>query len=140
MTLCVVDASVVLGLLIDRPGEKLLDHVLPLLIEHGAVVPELWHWEVLNALLRNERAGRLRAASLAEALDVLAPVPLTTEHEDGETGTRRLLPLARAQNLSLFDAAYLDLAERAGLPLATLDRRLAAAAARRNVPLLPLTL
>lgn len=138
MTLAVVDASVVLAFLIDRPGEPLLDRLLPLLIEHGAAAPAIWHWEVTNAMLRNERAGKLRAATLPDALATLAEIPMEVEVEDAQDATQRLLPLARAARLSLFDTAYLDLAERTGLPLATLDGGLAAAAARRGVGLLPL--
>jgi predicted nucleic acid-binding protein len=138
MTLAVVDASVVLAFLIDRPGEPLLDHLLPVLVQHGGAAPAIWHWEVVNAMLRNERAGRLRAASMTAALAMLDQIPLAVETEDAEAATARLLPLARAERLSLFDAAYLDLALRSGLPLATLDGGLASAAARHGVALLPL--
>lgn len=102
-------------------------------------MPSIWHWEVVNALVRAERRRDIRMSSIGDAMAALATIPLETEAEGAEEATARLLPLARAERLSLFDSAYLDLAERTGLPLATVDGALAAAAARRGITLLPLT-
>lgn len=107
--------------------------------QQGAAVPSIWRWEVANTLLRAERQGKLRSAAMLSSLAMLMDLPLEIEDMTDDVQVNALLPMARAERMTLFDAAYLDLAERTGLPLATLDGGLAAAAARRGVTLLPLT-
>jgi predicted nucleic acid-binding protein len=138
MSLCVLDASVALNLVMEAAPAPDLSHLLPLLASGGVAVPGIWHWEVVNALVRAERRLDIRVGSIVEAMAALAMIPLQTEPEEPEEATLRLLPLARTERLSVFDAAYLDLAGRTGLPLATLDRSMADAAQRRAITLLPL--
>jgi predicted nucleic acid-binding protein len=100
-----------------------------------AVVPTLWPLEVANTVVMGERRKRSTPAQAATWLGFLGALPIVV---DGETSTRAwgdTLSLARAHNLSAYDAAYLELAMRRGLPLATLDDKLKAAAAAVGVSL-----
>jgi predicted nucleic acid-binding protein len=88
---------------------------------------------VRNALLMNERRGRLEPSQTAEILARLARLPIVLDHEPVSDA---VLALARAHRLTVYDAAYLELAYRLDLTLATLDRQLAAAARATAVRLL----
>jgi predicted nucleic acid-binding protein len=81
--------------------------------------------EVRNVVLLSERRGRLTRQRADGALAYLRRAPVALDHAPGET---RLLDLARAHQLTAYDAAYLELAQRMGVPLASSDRSLAAAA------------
>jgi predicted nucleic acid-binding protein len=133
----ILDVSVVLAwLLPDERGAAAVDEVLDRVTQEGAVVPGLWRLEVANALVMAERRVRLTAAQRAAALQVLAALPVAI---DGDTAARAwtdTLALADEHRLTLYDAAYLELARRLGLPLATLDRELRAAGTALGIPLL----
>ena len=100
-----------------------------------AHVPGLWPLEVANALLVGERRGRTTAADAAHFLAILSAFPITVDDETVARAWADTMHLARAHNLSAYDAAYLELAMRRGLPLATLDDKLKAAAVAVGVPL-----
>jgi predicted nucleic acid-binding protein len=93
-----------------------------------AVVPHHWLLEVTSALLKGERRGRSKPAASALFLRRLRALDLEVEASDPDHVYDAVFPLARAHRLSVYDAAYLELAGRRGLPLATLDGPLAAAA------------
>jgi predicted nucleic acid-binding protein len=96
-------------------------------------VPGLWSLEIANGLVTGERRGRIRPAESAAFVALLEELPIVA---DGATGARALhetMNLAREHGLTAYDAAYLELAMRLGLPLATGDRSLAAAAERVGV-------
>ena len=103
-----------------------------LTVEHGAVVPGIWRYELWNALIVNERRGRLSAEDARQTVADLAEMHI--EH-DGARDESRLLALARRWRLSAYDAAYLEVAARRQLAIATLDNRLAKAATGADVPL-----
>ena len=93
-----------------------------------ALVPSLWPLEVANTVVMGERRKRSTPAQAATWLSLLGVLPIAV---DGETTARawgETLNLARGQNLSAYDAAYLELAMRRGVPIATLDDKLKAAA------------
>lgn len=92
----------------------------------GALVPAHWDVEVLNGLRSAERRGRLSAAALTTAVHGITLLPID-RHPRAVDGLR-LTDLARRHSLSAYDAAYLDLAMDAALPLATMDIDLASAA------------
>ncbi len=129
----VVDASVAVGWFLADESTSLAQTTLESLGETEAIEPVLWWFEVRNALLMNERRGRLDPAQTAEILARLAGLPIVLDHEPLSDA---VLALARAHRLTVYDAAYLELAYRRDLPLATLDRQLAAAARATAVRLL----
>jgi predicted nucleic acid-binding protein len=98
-----------------------------------ACVPSLWWFEVRNTLLVNERRGRLTEADTAAFLRGLSRLAVTVDSAPGEA---EVLALARRHRLTVYDAAYLELAQRQGVPLATLDSQLASAARAEKLPLI----
>ena len=132
----VVDNSIVMSWCFKDEANKYTDVVLDSLAESYAVVPSVWPLEVVNALLVSERRRRLSEADSIRFLTLLAQLPLTVEQEQSENAMMRILALARKHKLSSYDASYLDLAMRNGLPIATLDKNLRAAAKRAQVTII----
>jgi predicted nucleic acid-binding protein len=129
----VVDASATLGWYLPDEITPAAEAARRNLASGGALVPTLWWFEVRNTLIVGERRGRLNATQTAEILAQLAALPISL---DREPDSAAMLALAREHRLTVYDAAYLELALRADLPLATLDRQLAAAARAARVSLL----
>ena len=98
---------------------------MDLTLERGAVVPGVWWYELRNALIVNERRGRLSAEDTRATLADLDEMNIAA---DTQPHTPTVLDLARRHELSVYDAAYLEVALRRGLPLVSLDRRLSQAA------------
>ncbi len=92
---------------------------------NGGVAPVLWRWEVQNALLTALRRRRISHDEVAAHLEDLQALPISF---DGSAAFGVELALAREHNLTLYDAAYLELAMRRGCALATADADLARAA------------
>ena len=122
-----LDASMMLSWYFeDERGST--NHLLERVGTDRAVVPAHWLAEVTNGVLMGERRNRAspaRVPLLAELLDIVGP---EVDHEGATQTVERILPLARAHRLTIYDAIYLELAERRALPLATLDQDLAIAA------------
>jgi len=131
----VVDNSVVMSWCFKDETNNYADTVLDRLTESAAVVPSIWPLEVVNVLLVAERQKRLSESDSIRFLTLLSQLPIVVEYERPEM-MKELLALARSNNLSSYDASYLDLAMRKGFPIATMDNRLIVAARRINVPVL----
>ena len=137
MTSCVLDSSAALAWVLPTEGSAEGDALLEQVAEAGALVPGLWRLEVANALLMAERRRRITWAERQEALSILADLPIQTDpHTAGHAWTETLA-LAAAWNLTSYDASYLELAMRAGLPLASWDRALREAARECGIGLRP---
>src|SRR5215211_4477574 len=122
----VLDCSVVLAWYFADESDPFADAVAASLVGATAVVPSLFHPEIANILVVGERRKRSTKAQAAAFLASLAALPIVV---DGQTGARAwsdTMALARAHGLSAYDAAYLELAVRESLPIATLDDRLKA--------------
>ncbi|HET6469985.1 MAG TPA: type II toxin-antitoxin system VapC family toxin [Geminicoccaceae bacterium] len=129
----VVDASVAAVWCLPDEDSSLADAAIDRLRGEDALVPALFWFESRNLLLMAERRGRLQPVQTAALLVFLDALPIQADHTpSGDT----LLALARRYRLTVYDAAYLELAQRTGAPLATLDRRLAAAATDEGVSLM----
>jgi predicted nucleic acid-binding protein len=129
----VLDASSVLAWCFEDEGGPEADALIERVAADGATVPGSWSLEVANGLVTGERRGRIKPADSAAFVAMIEELPIVA---DPATGTRALHEtngLAREHKLSAYDAAYLELAMRMGLPLATGDRKLAAAADRAGV-------
>ena len=129
----VPDNSIILSWCLADENDPRAERAMQLVIDHGAVVPGIWWYELRNALVVNERRGRLGAADSRSTLADLREMRITIDHEHDEA---LLLDLSRQHELSVYDAAYLEVALRLGLPLASLDQRLCEAASACDIALL----
>ncbi len=129
----VLDASVSLAWAFKEETNPYTKAVLRTLENGEAVVPAIWPLEVGNGILMAERRGRLAHADAVLFLTLLQALPVVVEQETPERMLSEILALAREHGLSTYDASYLDLAMRRGLPLATQDERLRQTAARCGV-------
>ncbi|GAA1056076.1 twitching motility protein PilT [Agromyces luteolus] len=130
----VLDASVALSWCFEDEARPESDALLHRLADGGAIVPVIWEYEVANVLAVAERRGRLSEAEVARRSTLLRSLPI---HVVRDLDPTSLLQTARQHVLSAYDAAYLIVAEREGLPLATRDAALASAAAAAGVATLP---
>ncbi len=134
----VLGCSVAVAWLLEDERIPEADALLDRLDDGGeAVVPGLWRFELGNVLAGAERRSRISGTGIARCLGILARLPIVTDAQTDERALRETLELARREYLTSYDAAYLELAMRRGLPLATLDRPLARAARRAGVVVLP---
>lgn len=131
----VIDNSVVMSWCFKDETNQYADAVLDHLLESTALVPSIWPLEVVNVLLVAERKKRLREADSVRFITLLSQLPIIVEYERTERIMKELLALARANNLSSYDAYYLDLSMRKGFPIATLDTQLIEAAKKTDVPI-----
>jgi predicted nucleic acid-binding protein len=132
----VLDASVALAWFIDRPVDAYAVEVREK-IQRGdrAVVPQLWETEFANGVLMAERRKLMTSSEGDQCMVEMEQLRLTSiEADSGFRSIRDVLNVARALQLTVYDACYLELAGRAGLPLATLDKGLRAAAAQAGIP------
>jgi len=134
MTSLVVDPSVALAWLLPDESAAQADAVRKE-IEEGAEawIPAHWWLEIGNGLLMAERRGRIAAEQVAHALTLINALPLEEDENTAEQIPGRTLALARKHQLTIYDAAYLELAQRRGATLATLDEHLAKAARKEKV-------
>ncbi len=131
----VVDASVTLAWCFGDEGSDLAERVLDRLAGEEALAPAIWPLEVANGLRTAERRGRLELADLAQVRGLLTALPVRIEGVSLDTALGEVTELARALELTAYDAAYLALAARRGLALATVDQQLRSACERAGVPL-----
>lgn len=129
----ILDCSIAVTWCFEDEASPASDELFGRLADEIAVVPSLWHLEVGNVLLQAQRRGRLTAADLAQRIALLRHLPVTTDDATTEHALTEILSLAQAERLTTYDAAYLELAARRSLPLATRDRELLVAAARIGV-------
>ncbi len=130
----VLDASVTMAWCFEDEATPAADAVLDRLGQQEAVVPALWRLEVANVLLAAERRRRVSEATAARFVELLTALPIRVDPDPA--GLTELLAAGRRHGLSAYDACNLVLAERLGVPLATLDEGLAAAGRAAGVAVL----
>jgi predicted nucleic acid-binding protein len=126
----VIDASVAAGWLLPDERSDIADALAFRMQSEDAIAPDLFWHEARSLLVTALRRGRITEAAVYISLDRLATIPLRNAGASDAVTTTRL---AIRRDLSAYDAAYLDLALREHLPLATLDKKLAAAAQAEGV-------
>ena len=131
----ILDSSIAIAWCFPDERDDYSQSVLDALVTEPAFVPSLWHLEVANTLLVGERRKRSTQANTVAWLGFLAGLPITVDEETRGHAFGDITNLGRSQDLSAYDAAYLELAMRRGLPLATLDEKLKSAALAVGVPL-----
>ena len=136
MNACVLDNSVAMRWLLaslKESDQAYAEAVLQSLAETEALVPHLWHLEATNVLIGAEKRGDLKTEEVERFIIQLEALPIQIDPLTSHQAFSRTLSLSRAYNLSSYDAAYLELAIREGLPLATLDGDLRKSAQRADV-------
>ena len=135
MTL-VIDASMTIAWLLTDETTAKAHKILDQVTENGAVVPSLWRLEVANVLRNAVRRGRCDEAFVDEALNNLAALPINIDDATDAQAWGATRRLSLENDLTLYDAAYLELAVRTGGAIATLDKDLVKAARSRSVEVL----
>ena len=134
----VIDSSVTLAWLYSDEITAETQQVFERVTASRAWVPTLWRLEVANSLQMAVRRGRITAQFRDEALIDLALLNIASDPDTDTFAWSATLRLAEHYKLTLYDAAYLELAQRLSLPLATLDQELRAAGVALGVTLLGL--
>lgn len=129
----VLDCSVTMAWCFENQVTNYTEKVFDSLKSTKAIVPEIWHLEVCNVLLKAERykiITNLQAIEFIEALDLL---PIKVDESEIGKAMHLIIEIAREFKLSAYDAAYLELAMRKKLPISTLDKALRKAANNAGV-------
>jgi predicted nucleic acid-binding protein len=124
----VLDSSATLAWIYSDEVTEEIRQLFDTVADTGAFVPALWRLEVANSLTIAVRRGRIDTEFRRAALDDLALLDITTDNHTDTHAWAETLLLADRFRLTMYDAAYLELAHRRGIPLATLDEDLSAAA------------
>ena len=129
----VLDASVALSWCFKNEATAAGDRVLERLAAESASVPAIWHLEIANVLALSESRERVTPARSSEFITLLESLDTVIDEETPSRALGRVLDLARAERLTAYDAAYLELPMRLGIPLASKDADLCEAAERLGV-------
>lgn len=129
----VLDASSVLAWCFEDEGGPEADALIDRVAASGAIVPAIWPLEVANALVVAQRRGRITGDDSASYLGMLGELPVIVDGATASHAFHETIALARDLGLSAYDAAYLELAARTGLPIATADGALRRAAERAGL-------
>jgi predicted nucleic acid-binding protein len=135
MTGIVLDASVALAWCFEDEQSAYAEATLDALANQPGVIPSAWALEVANVLALATRKRRITTRQLRDAIQVLRELPLRVEETSLDAVWDRVQPLAARNELTVYDATYIDLALRLGLPLATLDENLRRCAGSLSVNL-----
>lgn len=133
----VLDCSVAISWCFEDEAAAETDALLHRVRDEGASVPALWRWEVANVLLTAMRRGRITAGEAHARLTLLGALPIATDAEGPSRAWREALLLAQTHGLTAYDAAYLELALRLNVPLATKDADLMRAASAMGLQAIP---
>lgn len=129
----VLDASISASWALADEPSLIAEAAQDRLRDDYALVPHIWWYEIRNLLVVNERRQCLTAENSATFLRLVSSYPIRIEPAEDE---HQIFEIARRHRLSFYDAAYLGIAARHRVPLATLDRELRSAAIAAAVTLL----
>ncbi len=131
----VIDASVSAAWCFDDEDTEYARDVLRRAQDTSFHVPAIWPVEMVNVLLVNERRKRITPTETAQAVALFRELAIQVDRAGSLQPFDTTLVLARAHGLTSYDASYLELAAREGLPLATLDARMRSAASAAGIEL-----
>lgn len=131
----VLDCSVAISWCLVDESNPTANAILAMMPDAEAFVPGIWSLEIANVLLVAERRNRMTTDQSSEAITLLQSLLIQVDTATDANALGATLTLGRQEGLAAYDAAYLELALRLGLPLATIDQRLALAATRCGVDL-----
>ncbi len=133
--IAILDASAFAPIVISDERESLLPGVQEGLSTGGFVVPSHWHMEVANLLLVALRRGRIASVDRDRGVSTVGAIIVDVDRRTSDVLFGRTWDLSERHKLTIYDAAYLELADRLRLPLATSDQALMSAAKRESVAL-----
>lgn len=136
MSPLILDSSATLAWIYGDETTEAIRQVFETVAESGALVPALWRLEVANSLTVAVRKRRIDPDFRRAALGDLSLLDITTDQQTDSYAWTDTLNLADQLQLTVYDAAYLELARRRALPLATLDQQLRTAATAIEVAVL----
>jgi predicted nucleic acid-binding protein len=120
----VLDCSVTMCWCFEDQGNDYTERILDQLSEDEAWVPSIWPLEVANVLAVGEQQKRITEAKSMQFLRLLNELPILVDESTHTRALDTILSIARKHGLSSYDAAYLELAMREGIPIATEDKML----------------
>jgi predicted nucleic acid-binding protein len=135
--ICVIDASVTLSWVFTDEHSATSDAFLARIASQGAVVPAIWRLEIASGLQNGIKRKRIDAAYRDSSIQKLLRLPIEIDPDTNDYAWTTTLLLADSHQITVYDASYLELTLRRGLPLATRDEQLAAAAVNAGAILLP---
>ena len=130
----VLDCSVTMAWCFEDEGNEKTMEVLQTLKSSKAIVPSLWPLEVSNVLLIAGRKKRVTELQAARFIDALASLPIVVDQTTASKAMHSIFLLAKKTDLTVYDAAYLELAIREEIPLVTLDAQLMKASKKMGIP------
>jgi predicted nucleic acid-binding protein len=131
----VLDCSLTMAWFFEDEATAFTDALFSALPDSDLHVAVLWPLEVSNVLMLAERKGRTTQTKIGQFVDAISKQPILIDRDGLDRAFTHLAAIAKRRRLTIYDAAYLELAIRAGLPLATLDKPLQSAAVAEGVEL-----
>ncbi len=132
----VLDCSIAISWCLVDENNDYANAILAMMPDVEAFVPNIWSLEIANVLLVAERRNRITTKQSEQAIGLLESFLIQVDTATNANALGTTLVLGRTVGLTAYDAAYLELALRLGLPMATIDTQLAAAATRCGVDLI----
>lgn len=133
----VLDSSVALAWLLPDEASPAADALADRLTQHSALVPAIWPLEVGNALLMAQRRSRIKDDDVLRLAATVSALPIEVDQDPTAQALVAVLKVAKQLGLTSYDAAYIELAQRRSLPLATLDAKLRQACVASKISVLP---
>jgi predicted nucleic acid-binding protein len=133
----VLDCSITMAWCFEDESNEYTDTILENLKDTTAIVPTIWPLEVANVLLLSKKNKRISEVQSASFIDALSALPIVVDPSTTSRAMHSIFVLAGQSDLTIYDAAYLELAIREEIPLLTLDKGLIKAAKKLHIPLKP---
>lgn len=130
----VIDCSVTMAWCFDDESNDYTDSILDSLKDKKAIVPTIWSLEVANVLLMAKKKRRITEVQAASFIDALSVLPIVVDSSTTIRAMHSIFSLANQTELTIYDAAYLELSLREKIPLFSLDKNLIKAAKRLHIP------
>lgn len=131
----VLDCSICMAWCFDDESTEFSDKILDELKHSTAVVPTIWPLEIANVLLLARKKKRINEMQVIGFIDAVANLPIIVDSSTTKRAMHSIFVLAGELDLTIYDAAYLELAVREKIPLFTLDKDLIKAAKKLHIPL-----
>ena len=133
----VLDCSITMAWCFDDESNDYTDTILDNFKKSTAIVPTIWPLEVANVLLLSKKRKRITEIQSANFIDALSALPISVDPSTSTKAMHSIFVIANQSDLTIYDAAYLELAIREEIPLLTLDSKLTQAAKKYHVPVNP---